>query len=237
VVVYVPDDYRAPDPGWPADLVRDNPLALLSTNGEGAPHATHLPVITRPGSVFEPGGVLLGHLNRANPHWSALVDGGPALLVFTGPHGYVSPCVYATSPAAPTWDFTAVHVRGSIHPIVDRSGTIAVIQATVRTFESRLGQNWDMTTSYRYFNEILPGVGAFQFEITEIDAMFKLSQEQRPELRQRVLRSFRTSSTGQHRQLAELMSRLDGADGSPAVAAECPVPPAGPGAGAAETLD
>jgi transcriptional regulator len=222
--MYVPEDYHAPDPSWAAEIVQDNPLALLSTNGDSVPYATHLPVITQPGSQFEPGGVLVGHMNRDNPHWSALSNGSGALLVFAGPHGYVSPCVYATSPAAPTWDFTAVHVRGRIQPIGDRAEVIAVIHATVRAFESRFGQNWDMSTSYGYFNEIVPGVGAFRFEIARIDAMFKLSQEQRPEVRERVRRSFQESSAGQHRQLADLMVRIND---SPAVDGERLIPPAG----------
>ncbi|MEW1804031.1 FMN-binding negative transcriptional regulator, partial [Streptomyces virginiae] len=29
-------------------------------------------------------------------------------------HSYVSPTVYEKSPAAPTWDFTSVHVRGVV---------------------------------------------------------------------------------------------------------------------------
>jgi transcriptional regulator len=207
--MYVPADYRAPDPSWVADLVAGNPLALLCTNGGGTPHATHLPVITRPGSAFEQSGVLVGHMNRANPHWSSLAAGSCALMVFTGPHGYVSPCVYATTPAAPTWDFTAVHVRGTLSPIEDTAETMAVIRATVATFESRLGQNWDMTTSYGYFSRILPDVGAFRFEIGDIQAMFKLSQEQQQEVRGRVLRSFANSDIGQHRELAGLMAQVD----------------------------
>jgi transcriptional regulator len=207
--MYVPADYRAPDPSWVADLVSSHPLALLCTNAAGTPHATHLPVITPPDSAFEQGGSMVGHMNRANPHWAALSGGGGALLVFTGPHAYVSPCVYATTPAAPTWDFTAVHVRGTLSPVDGAKETAAVIGATVSALESRLGDDWDMTTSYEYFNRILPGVGAFRFEIAEIQAMFKLSQEQRPEIRQRVVKSFADSEAGQHRELARLIARAD----------------------------
>ncbi|HEX5405296.1 MAG TPA: FMN-binding negative transcriptional regulator [Pseudonocardiaceae bacterium] len=212
--MYVPADYRTPDPSWVAELVSSHPLALLCTNGDGTPHATHLPVITRPGSAFEPGGMLVGHMNRANPHWSSLVSGG-ALLVFTGPHAYVSPTVYDVTPAAPTWDFTAVHVRGTITPIVDRGETMSVITATVSAFESRLGNDWDMGPSCGYFNKIVPGVGAFRFEIDDIQAMFKLSQEQRPEVRQRVWQSFADSEVGQDRALADLIARAVEHDAHP----------------------
>lgn len=210
--MYVPADYRTPDPSWVADLAGGNPLALLCTNGDGTPHATHLPVITCPDSAFEPGGMLVGHMNRANPHWSSLASGGGALLVFTGPQAYVSPTVYAVTPAAPTWDFTAVHVRGAIERIEDPGETMSVIRATVSAFESRFGNDWDMAPSFGYFDKIVPGVGAFRFQIGDIQAMFKLSQEQRPEVRRRVWRSFADSHVGQHRALADLIARADERD-------------------------
>jgi transcriptional regulator len=59
----------------------------------------------------------------------------------------------------------------------------------VRAFEARFGFDWEMSTSYGYFNEILPSVGAFEVEVTDVQSMFKLSQEQSPELRERVLHS------------------------------------------------
>jgi transcriptional regulator len=215
--MYVPDEYTPPDPSWVTDLVHRNPLALLASNGAGAPHATHVPVIpqSETPSADLRGTVLIGHMNRANLHWRALAGGGPALLVFTGPHGYVSPSVYRTTPAAPTWNFTAVHVRGHLRPLTGRSETIDVIKATVRRLESRFGTGWDMTASLDYFARILPGVGAFELTVDSAEAMFKLSQEQTPEIRAHVHRSFANSDSTVHNRLSELMSTLDGSpDGS-----------------------
>ncbi|MFD9698206.1 FMN-binding negative transcriptional regulator [Lentzea sp. NPDC059081] len=211
--MYTPEEYRAPDPSWTAELVAGNPLALLCSNAGATPHATHLPaIVLGDADAVEPGVVLAGHLNRANPHWSALRTGDEALLVFTGPHGYVSPTVYDNDPAAPTWDFTAVHVRGVLRVVEDSRGTIDVIRATVRALESRFGCDWDMSGSHGYFNELLPGVGAFEVEVTGVQSMFKLSQEQPDELRRRVRRCFAASTAGQHRQLAELIGRVPAAE-------------------------
>src|SRR5687767_1479052 len=98
--MFVPPFYREPDASWMVDLVRGNPLALAVTNGDPqeGPFATHLPVIFDPEASGDVqgelvGATLLGHLNRANPHWSALQDGELVLLTFTGPHSYVSPTV------------------------------------------------------------------------------------------------------------------------------------------------
>src|SRR2546423_223468 len=210
--MFVPRPYREPNGSWMVDLIRGNPLALLVTNGGvSGPFATHLPAIPDPRMTGEwsddlSGAVLLGHMNRANPHWAALEDGSPVLLAFTGPHAYVSPTVYELTPAAPTWDFTSVHVRGVVEKIDPGDETLGVVQSTVRAFEARFGTGWDMSTSIDYFRKIVPAVGAFRVNVTGAEGMFKLSQEQAPEVRDRVRMSFERCEFGRQREVAELMS-------------------------------
>jgi transcriptional regulator len=213
--MFVPPRYREPNGSWLAELIRNNPLALLVTNGAAAngPFATHLPVIPDPQMTGEwsadlSGATLLGHMNRANPHWTALENRSAALLTFTGPHAYVSPTVYEMTPSAPTWNFTAVHVRGVIEKIDTLEETLGVVQATVHAFEAAFGAGWDMSTSLGYFRTIVPAVGAFRVAVSRAKGMFKLSQEQEPEVRDRVRHSFEQRACGRHREVAKLMSQL-----------------------------
>ncbi|MGA5417921.1 FMN-binding negative transcriptional regulator [Streptomyces pseudogriseolus] len=213
--MFVPSFYREPDSAWMVDLVRDNPLALAVSNGsvEDGPFATHLPVIFDPQEAGDgpgelPGATLLGHMNRANPHWTALETGSVLLLTFTGPHSYVSPTVYEKTPAAPTWNFTAVHVRGVVEKIESTEETLGVVQSTVRAYEKAFGDGWDMTGSLDYFRKIVPAVGAFRFQVTGAEGMFKLSQEQPGEVRERVRGAFGQSACAYKREVSELMSRL-----------------------------
>ncbi|MEU5404381.1 FMN-binding negative transcriptional regulator [Streptomyces sp. NPDC005963] len=211
--MYVPNFYRESDTSSRmADLIRDNPLALAVANGspEKAPFATHLPAIFDPETSDDwsgelPGATLLGHMNRANPHWAALETGGVLLLTFTGPHSYVSPTVYGVTPAAPTWNFTAVHVRGVVEKIDSMEETLNVVQATVSAFEGAFGDGWDMTESLDYFRKIAPAVGAFRLKVTGAEGMFKLSQEQPSEVRERVRESFGQSACTYKRATAGLM--------------------------------
>ncbi|MDN3028494.1 FMN-binding negative transcriptional regulator [Streptomyces sp. S.PB5] len=213
--MFVPNFYREPESSWMVDLVRRNPLALAVANGspEKGPFATHLPVIFDPETSGDwsgdlPGATLLGHMNRANPHWAALETGGVLVLTFTGPHSYVSPTVYEVTPAAPTWNFTAVHVRGVVEKIDSMDETLDVVESTVRAFEGAFGNGWDMTESLDYFRKIAPGVGAFRFTVTGAEGMFKLSQEQPGEVRERVRENFGQSACTYKRETAGLMSRL-----------------------------
>jgi transcriptional regulator len=216
--MFVPAPYRQPSAPWMVDILRGNPLALMVSNGpsEAGPYATHLPVIQDPTMTEEwsadlSGARLLGHMNRANPHWKALDDGAQVLLTFTGPHAYVSPTVYQQTPSAPTWDFTSVHVHGVLRKIEhDRAGdeTLELVRSTVRAFEADFGDAWDMSDSQDYFHKILPAVGGFRIDVSGAEGMFKLSQEQDPHVRERVRESFANSESGRHRETARLMGKL-----------------------------
>ncbi|MEV6908772.1 FMN-binding negative transcriptional regulator [Amycolatopsis sp. NPDC051071] len=213
--MFVPHHYREPNGTWMVDVLRGNPLALMLSNGpgDGEPFATHLPVIPDPEMEGEwaddlTGGLLLGHMNRANPQWKSLEDGQPVVVIFTGPHAYISPAVYEVTPAAPTWNFTSVHAHGVLHKVTGMEPTLEVVKATVRAFEADFGTGWDMEQSLNYFRQIAPAVGAFRIAITKADGMFKLSQEQKPEVRDRVVQNFAERDSARHRATAKLMTQL-----------------------------
>jgi transcriptional regulator len=205
--MFVPTLYLA-DEIWHRRIIRDHPLATLVTNGAFAPYATRLPALIAPGTPEETplkDIEIIGHMNRANPHWSALADGTPARLMFDGPSGFVTPAAYRTEPASPTWDFIAVHVTGRLRLVRGREKTLQVVCWTAQTLESRFGEKWDHASSIGYFREILPGVGAFRMEIDSVEGMFKLSQEKPREIQESVIRWFESDRTGAHGRLARLM--------------------------------
>ncbi|QCX80659.1 Protease synthase and sporulation protein PAI 2 [Streptomyces sp. YIM 121038] len=229
--MFVPRVYREPEESWKIDLVRGNPLGQLVSNGaEGeAPWVTHVPIIIDP-RVTEPvtslsGTTLWGHMNIGNPHWRALGPATPVAVTFSGPHAYVSPTVYETRPAAPTWNFTAVHIAGVLRKVDSTDETLATVQETVRAYEREFGADWSMTESIEYFRRILPGVGAFRIAISLADGMFKLSQEQPPHVRERVRASFACEASTAHREVAALMGRLGTEDRETVSARPAAAPP------------
>jgi len=213
--MFIPDHYRPSDPRWALDLIRRHPLALLVTVGADGLLATHLPVIpaTEPaGDGAAEAGLtsmsFVGHMNRLNPHWNALRRGGPALMIFHGPEAYITPAIYETSPAAPTWNFTAVHLRGTIERI-DDDHRMDVLKSTVVTYERDHGVGWDMTASLGYFDQLAPGVGAFRFAVTAAECIFKLSQDKPAEVRQKVIDSLAKDPSGRAHDVAATMQRYD----------------------------
>lgn len=212
--MYVPEFYRPRRPEWARQAIRENPLALLVSRGPDGLLATHLPVVPAPGTPATGSGDtglvgmrLLGHLNRANPHWEALPVADESMLVFQGAGGYLSPAVYGGDPdVAPTWNFVSVHVHGDLEPIMDRAGGLAVVKETVRVLEGDHGRGWDMTRSLAYFDRLVAGVGAFRFTVTAAEAMFKLSQEKEEPVRDEVAATF-DEGPAPRRAIADAMRR------------------------------
>lgn len=194
--MHVPAEYAAPSAAAVADVLDRNPFALLvGVAGDGAgaaPVATHVPVV-RPagaGPAVVAGDVLRGHLATVNPQWRGFADHPRGLLVFSGAAGYVSPTTYGVEPAAPTWNYVAVHVTARIEVLPAGDPTLRVVLETVRALEARELSPWDVTPSMGYVRRILPGVVAFAAHVEDVRAEFKMSQDKPPAVRARVRERF-----------------------------------------------
>ncbi|WP_190620442.1 AMP-binding protein [Streptomyces venezuelae] len=216
--MFVPPKYRVTEPGQLHDIIRQNPMGMLVSNGPTTPFTTLLPII-HPPRDDEPesfsGFSLLGHLNRANPHWRALAGGGPASLVFSGPHSYVTPALYDTSVAAPTWNYVTAELTGELVPLPAGEETLEVVRRTAELFEHRFGKGWESAGSVDYFRSIVSGVGAFRFDVTSSRALVKLSQEKSPAVRARVARSMLDDADATRRALGAHMCRVGRAEPAP----------------------
>lgn len=210
--MWTPGHFETEESVWVARLVDENPFGMLVSSGAGAPTATHVPMLRHPqdrrrAGVDLLGTRVLGHLARANPHWRSINDGDEVLLVFHGPDGYVSPTLYPDEPAAPTWNYTAVHVTGPIKLIHDHVELMRVVDSTIDTVESGRSQPWNREPSRGYFERIIGGVVGFVVEVTGSSSSFKLSQDQWDARREAVTRDALESDDASRRDLGVWMRR------------------------------
>jgi transcriptional regulator len=181
--MYLPDHFHEDDSEHLAAFLGEAPFGMLVSVTDGAPFASHLPFLLQRGD--SPHGRLLGHMARANPQWRHFAAGGEALVVFQGPHAYVSPSWYA-SPGVPTWNYLAVHARGPIRLIEDADALGALIERQTRVQESRFTPAWQPNLSGERRTRLLGMIVGFELEITELQCKFKLSQNRPLEDRQQV---------------------------------------------------
>src|SRR5580692_2655668 len=122
--MYLRPAFDEKDLGRIAALIEQNSFGTLVTHGPDGLLATHVPfLVHRAGEQL----VLSAHLGAPNPQ-CALLDGGPALAIFTGPHAYISPLWYRTQPAVPTWDYVAVHIHGRLEAVTDDAETSRILR-------------------------------------------------------------------------------------------------------------
>ena len=167
--MYVPDHFREDRPEVLYDAVRRIGFATLVTQGLDA---NHLPMLLD-------GGVLRGHVARANPVWKA--GAGEALAIFLGPHAYVSPSWYPskaeTGKAVPTWNYITVHARGTITWIQDADWLRAHVTALSNTHERPREAPWSVSDApASYVDALLRAIVGFELTVTDIQGKWKLSQ-------------------------------------------------------------
>jgi len=169
--VYIPEFNRIEDRATALAFMKENPFAILVSSSEGGLVATHLPLL-----VQELGDkiVLRGHFAKANHHWSS-IEQEESLVIFHGPHAYISPSLYEIRESVPTWNYAAVHVYGRAKLISDMSDAERVLADFIAQFDPSYYQQW-LTFSEEYREKMLRRIVAFEFEATRVETKFKLGQ-------------------------------------------------------------
>ncbi|MDF1721125.1 MAG: FMN-binding negative transcriptional regulator [Minwuia sp.] len=204
--MYRPKHFSVDDPATSHDLISNNEFGLLLTTGaDGAPFGTHLAfIIDRKDG---PNGTLLGHMARANPQWRDF-DRAPALAVFSGPHAYVSPTLYATSPNVPTWNYAVVHAYGTAEVIADPAEVSALMRRLTSGYEGPEGWQYDDQPE-EYHAGMQKGIVAFRMPITRLEGKWKMSQNRTPEDREGVRAALARSPDAMARDVSGLIRGPD----------------------------
>jgi transcriptional regulator len=168
----IPDHFRPPAAGHAWEIMDRHGFATLVTTGaDGAPVASPLAFLARPGERR-----LVSHLSRKNPQVAQLAVGAPALVVFTGPSAFVSGSSYAEAPAVPTWNHVTVHVTGRSALQDDEAATLRVLEETVAHFEAQAGTAFRLDAGCATIRAWAREVVAFTVAAERVEAQFKLSQ-------------------------------------------------------------
>jgi transcriptional regulator len=157
---------------------------LVSAVPGSGPVVTHLPVILAPGLGDA---TVLGHLAREDAELHEL-GRHESVIVFEGPHGYISPSFYKDGPFVPTWNFVVAHLHGTPE-ILDAEQAYETLRATVDHFEAQRPEPWSLDTVEQYAQRIAPGVTAFRLSPTRIVGKAKLSQDKPEEIVERVIQA------------------------------------------------
>jgi transcriptional regulator len=187
-------------------LMCDYSFATLVTQHEGVPFASHLPLMLA--ADEGPYGALFGHMAQANPQWRDFDASQDVLVIFQGPHTYVSPSWYEEDPPnVPTWNYAAVHAYGSPHLITDDDACRALLDTLVRTHEAPFATLWRFHMPEAELRKKMQGIVTFGIRITRLEGKLKLSQNRSLTDQQRVAAILQQSANPVSRDVGTLMQQ------------------------------
>ena len=161
-------------------FARERGFGTLCVNGDPSPMLSHVPF-----ALSDDGTVADLHLVRSNPIAHAATGPLPGVIAVSGPDGYVSPDWYGDPGQVPTWNYVAVHLRGTLHPLPD-DDLRASLDTLTELFEARLLPKPPWTrdkTPADVQARLMRMIRPFRFDIAEVDGTWKLAQNKAPEAR------------------------------------------------------
>lgn len=154
---------------------------------------THIPVILdRAAGSY---GKIFGHIARQNPQSQTFEGRHISVVVFRGPHGYISPTWYANKDVVPTWNFAVVHATGRPWPITEKTALHELLAKLINKFESYQGSGYDFSKlPDSYVSSLMGGIVGFEMQIESLEGKFKLGQERSDVDKQGVLDHLRQAA-------------------------------------------
>jgi transcriptional regulator len=177
-------------------IARAHPFATILTSDL---RATHMPCLVDDETDEL---VFVGHVARADPVAGALDQ--PVLLIFQGPHGYISASWYAAD-RIPTWNHVTLHVRGTPELLDD---AMPVLRRTVDHFESSVEHPWSLDRMGDAAREMADKVVAFRLRADAWHAEAKLSQDKPADERARVIAALQARGPYANPALAAAMRHV-----------------------------
>ena len=179
--MYTPSAFAENDPAVLHAMLRRYPLATLASNGADGLDASHLPLLYFPAEAL-----LRGHMARANPQWQSLTPGTEVLAIFHGPQHYISPNSYPSKAAhgkvVPTWNYVAIHARGTVTVHQDAAWLLENVQALTDEHEAAQEHPWKIDDAPPdYIAGLTRAIVGVEISLTRLEGKWKVSQNRSAE--------------------------------------------------------
>jgi len=170
-------------------LIASHPLGTLVTHSAAGLAADHIPFEISPATEAAPFGVLRAHVARANPLWR--LAGADVLVVFQGPHAYISPALFdekaISGKVVPTWDYAVAHAHGRLCAIEDKAWLLALLNRLTDTHESTRAAPWAVADApAAYIDALSQAIVGIEIPLTRVEGKWKLNQTNPLSDRQRM---------------------------------------------------
>jgi transcriptional regulator len=203
--MYIPKSYREEDLPTLHAMMRAYNFAALVSVVEGRLYATHLPFMVD--TERGPYGTLVAHMARANDQWRYLEPEDEAMVIFQGPHDYITPSWYTTPVAAPTWNYAAIHAYGKPRLIHDAAHLRPMVSQLAAQHEAAFARPWTAEQAESIMDNMLKAIVGLEIEIERLEGKYKFSQNRSAEDQQGVIAGLERTDSPQAHEVAAVMRR------------------------------
>lgn len=202
--MYIPKHFEQTDRTLLLEVMHKHNFGLLiGTDPDGLPFVTHLPyVVKQDGDRLW----LEAHMAKGNPHWRYLEQNTNAMALFSGPHAYVSPSLYESKQAVPTWNYVTVHAYGKVKVLQEATSIRASHRALIQSTDPDYLRQYEELES-SFLDSMTNGVVALEFTVERLEGKFKLNQN-RPPLDRQTVAAALGQGNDDARGVADWMRRL-----------------------------
>ena len=201
--MYTPKYFKVTNFEEIREFIQTNSFGTLVTTKKGKPIATHLPfqLVEEEEAYY-----VTGHMAYGNPQWRTFETTEEVLVMFQGPHAYISSSWYEQE-NVPTWNYQAVHVYGTA-TILDEGELIQDLTKLLEKYEKQREDPvlWDKLSPSLLEKEI-KGIVGFKIMVGEIQAAYKLSQNRNENDYANIIEQLHNEENPDSKQLAEVMEK------------------------------
>jgi transcriptional regulator len=117
------------------------------------------------------------------------------VVIFQGPHTYISPSWHETQPSVPTWNYAVVHAYGVPRVLEDDVQIAETLRRLVATHEEGFEEPWALEhVPTDYLQTMKRGIVTFEMPILRLEGKLKLSQNRSLADRERVIAALASRS-------------------------------------------
>jgi transcriptional regulator len=201
--MYIPQSFRFEDEQEKIQFLRQYSFASIITNINGIPEATMLPFAIDDGNGKL---ILRSHFSATNSQ-AKYIEQSISLIIFNGPHAYVSPVHYDKHESVPTWNYITVHAFGKAKILHDDRSKKLMLEQMISSYERSYQKQWESFPE-KFITGMMKGIVAFEIDVIKLEGQKKLSQNKTAEERSRIVNSLERSSDASAKELASYMHNL-----------------------------
>jgi len=199
--MHIPKLYKNENIDEVRAFIKSNSFGMLVSMVDNRPWATHIPLELEEDMNGQE--VIYGHVSKANTQWKQFKKDDEVLLIFNGPHAYISSSWYAIE-EVPTWNYVAVHIYGKLQ-IINEDELLYSLNKLVDKYEANSTHPIRMQDFSDKTMKQIKGIVGFKITISEIQAAYKLSQNRKDEDYKNIVQELESKNNSLEQETAAIM--------------------------------